>query len=200
MYHEQIPFTRHQSTAECGKDGDTPDPTSEQLFNVWIRYERRSVILVSHRTAALKLTSIKNQHKRSDVVSSSRAVLVEHRKATHGCCRNLNCKLSTVLRDTRDTNMSYAFIIVVSVAITVKLIFLSLSLYFTMKNKEVEITPVSVSRLLQKLFRCCYLFGPCVCITKRVWQPILHQRTVIYCQYILKLITTNSNISRVISQ
>lgn len=81
-------------------------------------------------------------------MSSSRAVLVEHRKATHGCCRNLNCKLSTVLRDTGDTNMSYAFIIVVSVAITVKLIFLSLSLYFTMKNKEVEITPVSVSRLL----------------------------------------------------
>lgn len=39
--------------------------------------------------------------------------------------------------------MSYAFIIVAFVAITVKLLFMSFSLYFTMKNGEQNVTQVS---------------------------------------------------------
>lgn len=40
--------------------------------------------------------------------------------------------------------MTYAFIIVVSVAITFKLLFLSFSMYFTLKNKESQVARVSV--------------------------------------------------------
>lgn len=39
--------------------------------------------------------------------------------------------------------MSYAFLIVVSVAITVKLIFLSFSLYYTVKSSETQEKKVS---------------------------------------------------------
>jgi cell division protein FtsX len=44
--------------------------------------------------------------------------------------------------------MTYAFIIVVSVAITVKLLFLSFSMYFTLKNKETSEVQVSVHRAI----------------------------------------------------
>ncbi|KAL0841196.1 hypothetical protein ABMA28_014938 [Loxostege sticticalis] len=42
--------------------------------------------------------------------------------------------------------MTYAFIIVVSVAITFKLLFLSFSMYFTLKNKESQVARMSGQR------------------------------------------------------
>lgn len=103
-----------------------------------------SVWTLSHRhsTAAVNFDKKKSS---TQTLRCRKVVLVQfwlntvRRLTTHGRVQ-FEFKL---LR--RKIIMSYAFLIVVSVAITVKLIFLSLSMYFTMKyNKETDLTQVSV--------------------------------------------------------